>query len=220
MVQVCPAMPSYTEEMLVIKAQGGDSDAFNELIRRTFSGSLKLARGILVDIEEAEDEVQNAYLKAWLHLGGFRLESKFSTWILRIVTNQCLMRLRQMRGKTFVYLDDDKNGERTRELELVDACRTPEEALSVRQLSELLRRETTGLPPLLRDVLLLRDFHETSISEVAHNLGVTQFAVKSRLLRARTEVRNRLMKRELRSRLRATASSAVRGVANPPEASV
>jgi RNA polymerase sigma-70 factor (ECF subfamily) len=201
MTQVCLTIDSFTDEMLVIRAQEHDREAFSELMQRTYCGSLKMARGILADLEEAEDQVQNAYLKAWLHIEQFQRQSKFSTWILRIVTNQCLMRLRQLRGKTFVYLDDYKDEEQKRRLEIADSDRTPEEALSLRQLAEVLRNEITGLPPLLRNVLVLRDVHETSIAEVADCLGVSEFAVKSRLFRARTEVRNRWMKRESLSRL-------------------
>jgi RNA polymerase sigma-70 factor (ECF subfamily) len=200
MAEDCLAMASCTDDMLVTMAQGDDPGAFSELMRRTFSRSLKLARFILDDIEEAEDQVQNSYLKAWLHLAQFQRQSKFSTWISRIVTNQCLMRLRQLRGKTFVYLDDHKDDERIRQAEIADSGCTPEEALSVRQMAELLRHEITGLPPLLRDVLMLRDFNETSTAEVAGNLGISEFAVKSRLLRARNEVRARWDKREAISR--------------------
>lgn len=192
------AMDSFTDEMLVIRAQADDTDAFGELMRRTFNRSLKVARYILTDLEEAEDQVQNSYLKAWLHLSQFEQQSKFSTWVYRIVTNQCLMRLRQLRGRTFVYLDDCPDIERVRQAEVADCSGNPEKELASRQLSEIVRDEITRLPPLLRHVLVLRDLEENPTAKVAESLGITEVAVKSRLTRARNEVRTRWTKREAR----------------------
>src|SRR6478672_1459588 len=94
------------EEVLVRSAQAGDEAAFAELTRRHYSSSLKLAVSILRDRQEAEDEVQNAYWKAYHHIGQFHLDAKFSTWMTRIVVNQCFMRLRQLRRARFLFIDD------------------------------------------------------------------------------------------------------------------
>ena len=83
----------YQDEELVRLSQAGRRDAFSELTRRNYNSSLKLAVSILHDREEAEDEVQNAYWKAFQHIDQFHVDAKFSTWMTRIVVNQCLTRL-------------------------------------------------------------------------------------------------------------------------------
>ena len=112
-------MASRTDNDLVTLAQQGREDAFAELIRRNYSSSFKLALSILHERQEAEDEVQNAYWKASRHIGQFQQDSKFSTWMTRIVVNQCLMRLRQTRRAKFLFLDDTLIGDERGTLELV-----------------------------------------------------------------------------------------------------
>jgi len=182
--------------MLIRKAQQRNEAAFSELRRRTFNCAIKLATHILRDRNEAEDEVQNSYMKAWQYIGQFQGQSKFSTWIFRIVTNQCLMRLRQLRGRASICLNSAPDDGQDFRTEIPDRCLNPEDEYSFRQRSQLLREEISKLPPLLRQVLLLRDIGEMSTSEVAARLGISEFAVKSRLIRARSEVSNRWAKHE------------------------
>ena len=170
---------------LVIRAQQSDEAAFGELMRRTSSASFKLAVSILRDRQEAEDEVQNSYLKAWRHVGQFQGEAKFSTWLAQIVVNQCLMRLRKLRAKSFVYLDQVSKEDGSRTRELTDVSSTPERSLGSKELSEVMQQEIRRLPPLLRHVLILRDLEEMSSAEVASRLRISTSAVKSRLIRAR-----------------------------------
>ncbi len=182
------------DDELVLLAQQNDSDAFGELMRRTSPASLRLALSILHDRTEAEDEVQNSYFNAWRHVGRFQREAKFSTWMSRIVANQCLMRLRKLRTARFVYLDDAGPDDDVRPMEVADKCATPEAGFGGGEISALLHREIARLPPLLKGVLVLRDIQELSTEEIAGQLGITASAVKSRLLRARTELRNRMEK--------------------------
>ena len=112
-----------SSEELVRLSQEGRRDAFSELTRRHYGLSLKLAISILHDREEAEDEVQNAYWKAFQHIDQFHSDAKFSTWMTRIVVNQCLMRLRKVRRARFLYIDDVQIGEDRGSLELVDGLR-------------------------------------------------------------------------------------------------
>lgn len=185
----------YADDELVIRAQESDQAAFGELMRRTSSASFKLAVSILRDRQEAEDEVQNSYLSAWRHIPQFQREAKFSTWMSRIVVNQCLMRLRKLRAANFLYLDDEVSTEDGgRQRELTDVRATPERSLGNKELSDVLQREIRRLPPLLRDVLVLRDVEELSSEEVAGRLNVSTSAVKSRLLRARRLLRDCLEK--------------------------
>lgn len=189
-----PAFARYADAELVLRAQENDHAAFDELVRRTSTSCHRLAVSILRDHQEAEDELQNAYLSAWRHLGQFQREAKFSTWISRIVMNQCLMRLRKLRGVSFLYLDDTRSEERARQPEVPDLGATPEARFRNREMSEVLHREISRLPPIMRNVLVLRDLNEFSTADVAAFLSISAPGVKSRLLRARIELRKRLEK--------------------------
>jgi RNA polymerase sigma-70 factor (ECF subfamily) len=182
------------DEQLVRMSQAGRRDAFSELTRRNYSLSLKLAISILRDREEAEDEVQNAYWKAFQHIDQFHIDAKFSTWMTRIVVNQCLMRLRKARRAKFLYLDDVQAGEERRTPELQDMERSPESLLGSKELATVLKREIRRIPPLLRTVFMLRDVQQLPMPEVAGQLGISVAAAKSRLLRARAELKGRLQK--------------------------
>ena len=181
---------------LIESARRGDSEAFTELVTRHYPSSLKLARSILRDFEDAEDEVQNSFTKVFLHLGCFEGNSRFSTWFSRIVVNQCLMRLRKARRARFAYLDDPGSEEGNVKMELADTAETPEEKLGRGEVEALLRREVNCIPPLLREPLLLRESMRLSLTEVAERLGITEAAAKSRLLRARRELRARLTRHQ------------------------
>ena len=181
---------------LIESARTGDTEAFTELVNRHYPSSLNLARSILRDFEDAEDEVQNAFTKVFLHLSRFEGNSRFSTWLSRIVVNQCLMRLRKARRARFAYLDDAGAEEGNVKMELADTSENPEESLGRGEVEALLRREVNCIPPLLREPLLLRETLRLSLTEVADRLGITEAAAKSRLLRARRELRARLTRHQ------------------------
>ncbi len=182
------------DDDLVSESQSGSHEAFELLMHRHFPNSFKLALSILRDRQEAEDEVQNAYWKAFQHIGQFQRDAKFSTWMTRIVVNQCLMRLRKTRRAKFLYIDDALIGEDRGTFELVDDTESPESTVGSKELSELLKREISRIPPMLRNVFVLRDVDELAMPEVAQRLGISVAAAKSRLLRARLELRQRLEK--------------------------
>ena len=178
---------------LVARAQQSDNAAFDELMRRTGRSSLRIATSILRNHHIAEEEVQNAYLNAWRHLDRFEAKSRFSTWISRIVVNQCLMRLRLLRLGSTVSLDAASDRDETTNLrEAVDNRATPEGRFSGNEELMALQREIRRLPPSLRCVLVLRDINELTTQDAAETLGISSAAVKSRLLRARVELRYRL----------------------------
>jgi RNA polymerase sigma-70 factor (ECF subfamily) len=181
-----------TEEELVASAKGGDKEAFGELIQRHRNGCLKRATLMIHNRSDAEDEVQNAFLRAFQRLDQFRGEGSFAAWLNRIVENQCLMRIREARNSRFVYLDES-NDSNVR-LELVGQSADPEDDLGVEEVVTLLRREVSRIPPLLRNVMLLRDLDQIPMPDVAVRLGVSVPAAKSRLLRARTELKSRITK--------------------------
>jgi RNA polymerase sigma-70 factor (ECF subfamily) len=190
-----PQFSSLPDEELVTLAQAGSNDAFATLIERHHRACEKLACSILRDRQDAEDEVQNACWKAYENIGKFQQDSKFSTWLTRIVVNQCLMRLRQMRRSRLVYLEDTVS-EDARPVDLAEPSESPEQALAKTEVAGVLLHEIRRIPPLLRSVFVLRDVQERPMQEVADQLGISVAAAKSRLLRARQELRTRLQRHE------------------------
>lgn len=185
---------SLADDELVRLCQRGDNPAFAELMKRHHSAAMKLALSIVRDNQDAEDEVQNAFWKAYEHIQQFQQDAKFSTWLTRIVVNQCLMRLRQSKRAKFHYIDDTLLGDEVITLDLADRAPGPENELGRREMGEVLRDEIRRIPPLLRHVFLMREVEQRPMPEVAAELGISVAAAKSRLLRARAELRNRLRK--------------------------
>jgi RNA polymerase sigma-70 factor (ECF subfamily) len=183
-----------TDAALVQSAKQGDKQAFGELVRRHHHWCVGLASGILRDRGDAEDEAQNAYWNAFQHLDQYQGDAEFSTWLARIVVNQCLMFIRTRRRARFLHLDAGVPGFPSGSIDLPSWRLDPEGEMGSRQLREVLRREIQCIPALLRNVVLLRDVEELPIVEVADRLGISVSAAKSRLLRARLELRQRVLK--------------------------
>ena len=179
---------------LVVLTQQGNDLAFSELSERHRSNCFKLARSIVRNAEDAEDEVQNALWKAYSNISGFQQEAQFSTWLSRIVVNQCLMKLRKNKRAATFSIDDVRVGDDNVTVELPDRRDTPEACLGRDQVDSVLRREVNRIPPLMREVVRLRDLEQRPMLEVAELLGISIAAAKSRLLRARRELRQRLEK--------------------------
>lgn len=186
--------PGFSDDQLVELCQQDNREAFGELMTRHRLSAMKVALSILRDRQEAEDEVQNAFWKAYTHIKRFQRDSKFSTWLTRIVVNQCFMRLRQLRRAKFSYLDDAQLGEEMVTIDLPDQRLSPEQVLGQTEVAQVLETEIRRTPPLLRSVFLLRDVQQRPMPEVAQMLGISVAAAKSRLLRARTELRGRMLR--------------------------
>ncbi|MDZ4801347.1 MAG: sigma-70 family RNA polymerase sigma factor [Bryobacteraceae bacterium] len=182
-----------SDETLVTLSQNGDNQAFAVLIERHYNTCQKLAYSILHDRSDAEDEVQNASWKAFEHIGQFQCDAKFSTWLTRIVVNQCLMRLRQTRRSRLLYIEDTAT-EDSRAFDLPSTTESPEQAVGKSEIADVLQSEIRRIPPLLRNVFVLRDVEELPMQDVADRLGISVAAAKSRLLRARLELRTRMEK--------------------------
>jgi RNA polymerase sigma-70 factor (ECF subfamily) len=177
---------------LVALARKNDRDSFGELIRRHHPASLRLAMYMLRNRGEAEEEVQNAYMRAYEHLDQFQGSAEFSSWLSRIVTNHCLMLLRVKARARMVYIDgDNRDGENT--MELPSAATDPERELIQTQMARVVQREIKRIPALLRNVVMLRDVEQLPMPAVARRLGITIPAAKSRLFRARVELRSRVL---------------------------
>ena len=188
-------MQEMSDDELVSLAQAGDNEAFAVVINRHYANCFKLAVSILRDRSNAEDEVQNAAWKAFEHIGQFQKDAKFSTWLTRIVVNQCLMRLRQARRAKFVYIDDNTT-EDARPFDLRCPSDSPEVDLGNSEVAKVLQGEIRRIPPLLRSVFVMRDVEQRPMQEVADLLGISIPAAKSRLLRARVELRERLQRHQ------------------------
>ena len=187
--------PVSEELMLVNAARGGDIGAFEQLVRKYDRNVFRIANHITQNREDAEDVVQDAFLKAFQNLGQFQGQSKFYTWLVRIAVNEALMRLRRRRPERMVSLDEDINtGEDTIPREVADWAPNPEQLYNQSELRDILQKTIQGLPPSFRTVFVLRDVEGLSTEETADALNLSIPAVKSRLLRARLQLRERLTK--------------------------
>jgi RNA polymerase sigma-70 factor (ECF subfamily) len=182
------------EPVLVAAAQAGDIVAFETLVGRYERKILRLAQNITQNREDAEDVMQEAFLKAYEHLSGFQGNSRFYTWLVRIAVNQALMKLRKRRPNV-VSIDEEVNtGEDLIPREIEDWGPSPEDRYKQTELSDILSEVIGDLDPSFRIVFQLRDIEELSTEETAEALGLSVPAVKSRLLRARLKLRQKLNK--------------------------
>ena len=182
------------DRVLVQRAREGDREAFGKLIERHYGSCVNIAAYILRDRAEAEDEVQKACWNALRHLDQYCDQGiGFSAWLTRIVKNQCLMLIRVRSRARWVHLDADVIRERGRRIELPSKDSDAEQALMAHQMREMLHREIRLIPSLLRNVIVLRDVQGLSMSTVAAELQITVAAAKSRLIRARRELRERVL---------------------------
>lgn len=185
--------PDRTDRMLVDLARQGDDNAFGELVRRHYRRCVDLASLIVRNHWDAEDQVQTACSKAHERLYQYNGDAEFVTWLLRIVTNQCRMFLRESRRARFVYVDDVASEPDL--LELPAFGPDPEGESALNELKQILRTEIRRVPPRLRGVMMLRDIEELPMKEVADALQLKVPAAKSRLFRARAELELRMKQR-------------------------
>src|SRR5437763_6307028 len=183
-----------TEELALVRAaKAGDISAFEQLVHRYDRNVFRIAQHITQNREDAEDVVQDAFLKAYENLKNFQEQSKFYTWLVRIAVNEALMRLRRRRPERMVSLDEEvKTEEDSMPREVADWSPNPEQLYNQAELRDILSRTIQGLPPGFRTVFVLRDVEGLSTEETAEALDLSIPAVKSRLLRARLQLRERL----------------------------
>jgi len=184
-----------SELPLVQAARQGDLEAFSQLVKRYDRNIFRIAQHITHNEEDAQDVVQDAFLKAYQNLEQFQGNSKFYTWLVRIAVNEALMKLRRRRTDKTVSIDEDvETEEGSMPREVADWGPNPEQLYRQSELSDILKKTIQGLPPGFRTVFVLRDVEELSTEETAEMLGLSIPAVKSRLLRARLQLRERLAK--------------------------
>lgn len=178
---------------IVHTTQNGDVSAFEQLVGRYDRKLLRIAEHITHHREDSQDAVQEAFLKAFQHLGDFREHSQFSTWLIRITVNQALMKLRKRRTTKEVSLDEDFQAEGDMlPREVTDWAPNPEELYRASELRDILIKALEGLRPALRTVFVLRDIEGLSIDQTSEILDLSSAAVKARLWRARLQLRELL----------------------------
>jgi RNA polymerase sigma-70 factor, ECF subfamily len=175
-------------------AKMGDQGAFGRLIERHYRFCVVKANAILRNRGDAEDEAQNACANAWNHLDQFQGGGSFGGWLSRIVSNQCLMRIRERKGAKMISVDEVFESEGSFRLDVIDQRALPEEVVGDDEVSSLLKREIGRVPVLLREALIMRELGQLGMRDIAAHLNISIPAAKSRLMRARLELRQRLAK--------------------------
>ena len=186
--------PNDRETELIQRVCRGEHEAFYDLVRPYERAIYFAAIGVLNDPADAEDVAQEAVLKAFNALSGVRSESKFSTWLIQITINEARMKLRKERRHLYESIDEQKDDEDGGYLpkDFADWRDIPSEELQRKELREALKRAMAALDPKYREVLVLRDVQHLNITETAKALEITEASVKTRLLRARLQMRDAL----------------------------
>jgi RNA polymerase sigma-70 factor (ECF subfamily) len=180
------------EAELIRRVCEGDKEAFYALVQPCERAVFAAAMSVLNNSADAEEVAQEAVLKAFTALPRFRAECKFSTWLVQITINEARLKLRKDRRHLYESIDEpDKDDEGDYfPKDFADWREIPNEALQNKQLREALKRGIASLPQKYREVLILRDVQHLSIQETAQVLGITEGSVKTRLLRARLQMRD------------------------------
>jgi RNA polymerase sigma-70 factor (ECF subfamily) len=196
MGNIQPKLNEASDELVLVRAaKAGEMRAFEELVKRYDRNVFRIVQHITQNREDAEDVVQDAFLKAYSNLEQFQEQSKFYTWLVRIAVNEALMKLRRRRPERTISLDQDvETEEDSMPREVADWSPNPEQQYTQAELRDILSRTIQGLPAGFRMVFVLRDVEGLSTEETAEALGLSIPAVKSRLLRARLQLRERLSK--------------------------
>jgi RNA polymerase sigma-70 factor (ECF subfamily) len=190
-------LAAITDEEVVGRVRAGEPALFEILMRRHNQRVYRVARAILGNDTEAEDVMQEAYVRAYMHLDQFENRAKFSTWLTRIAVHEALARVRKSGG--LESLDSDVDSE----TDMRSNTRSPEEQLFGKQMQVLLEAAIDTLPQAYRSVFVMREIEEMSTAETAEALGVTEDAIKTRLHRARA-----MLQTDLYSRVGSTTPSA------------
>jgi RNA polymerase sigma-70 factor (ECF subfamily) len=188
-----PGAAPLSEPELALRIAAGDTSALEALMRRYNRTLFRTARAILRDDGEAEEALQDAYLKVFRSIAQFRGDSKLSTWLVRIVANEALMRRRKRaRSAEVVTLHADRPGLELEAEQLMDANDGPEKSAVRAQTRRLLEAKIDALPDAFRTVFMLRALEEFSVEETAQALGIPDATVRSRFFRARGLLREAL----------------------------
>ncbi len=180
------------EAVWVAGAKAGFIPCFEELVRRNQATIFRIAVRITRNQEDAEDAMQETFIKAYRHLRDFREDSRFSTWLVRIAVNESLAKLRRQRPNEIAIDEPTATDDGFMPREFEDWGPTPEQRYAQTELQQILSRAISNLEPPNRVVFVLRDIEKHTTAETAQFLGLSIPAVKSRLLRARLMMRESL----------------------------
>ena len=181
---------------LVAAAKDGDQQAYTELCRRHSQVIFQRVLRITGNTADAEDALQEALLKAYIHIGGFEGRSAFSSWLTRIAINSALMLLRKKRSQPVCSFESGPDADDFKLPEPMETSHNPEESCIQNALEDELTQAIRSLSPGLRVVIQIRHREEAPLAQIAKTLGISESAVKSRLLRARSQIRMRLDKNQ------------------------
>jgi RNA polymerase sigma-70 factor (ECF subfamily) len=188
---------SAREDAILIRAfQGGDKVAFDELVLKHQHKLFNLCYRFLGDYQEASDSAQETFIKVYRSLKKFRFESAFSTWLYRIAVNTCKNKLKSSeyrQREKMVLLDNPISPDNSRPaLEIQDKTHSPVRELEKKERMRIIQEAINALPPEQREVVTLRDIQGLSYGEIVEITGFNLGTVKSRLARARLELRKKL----------------------------
>lgn len=178
------------ENLDIAALRAGDRQEFARLVEAAYTPIYRLGLRMLGDPQDAEDVLQDTFLKAMRALPRFEGRSSLATWLYRIAVNESLMLIRKRRGGT-ISMDEgeDEDGDSAEAMQIVDWCCLPEAELVSGEARKFLDNAIQALPERLRVVFILRDTEGLSVRETAQALNITEMNVKTRLLRARLKMR-------------------------------
>jgi RNA polymerase sigma-70 factor, ECF subfamily len=186
------AFARWSDWDVVARAKTHSDAAFEQLVDQYKRRAFRVAWKITCNHEDAEDVVQNAFVKAFQNLPDFRGDSRFYTWLVRITINEALMKIRRRRYNEVSIDESKETDDRSVSIEIKDQAANPEQRCSQDEVQRILAANINDLEPLFRNVLLLRDVEGLSTKQTAQALDLTSSAVKSRLQRARLKLRKSL----------------------------
>jgi RNA polymerase sigma factor (sigma-70 family) len=183
-----------SDALLVTRVQNGDYLAYVELCRRHREMVFRTVLRITRNPDDAEDVLQDSWMRAFTHIGSFDQRSAFSTWVTRIAINSALTMMRRRRTRRELSLDDPVDPDNRRVIEMLEPSRNPEERCLETERLRLVRQAIKRLPSKLRAAIELRQSQDCSMRELAMLVGVSVPTMKSRLGRARLRLRESLSK--------------------------
>lgn len=191
-IEILERSKALSDEEIVDRVKAGDRALYEIIMRRYNQRLYRVARAILHDDTEAEDVMQDAYVRAYTHLDQFAGRSSFATWLTRIAVHEALTRLRSRKRHEFVDVTD-YDGEIS--MKMPGKSLDPEQNASTAQMKEFLEEAVLNLPESYRTVIMLRDIEELTTAETAEALDLTEDNVKVRLHRGHGMIRNWLFER-------------------------
>ena len=185
-----------TVDNLIESCKKGDRDAFNELVLKYQDSVINLAYNLLSNRDDAYDAAQETFIKVYRNIGSFRGDSSFVTWIYRITSNVCkdILRKRQKHSNV-VSLSPSEGDSDSGFMDIRDDKKTPEERLEVTELQKEVREALSELKAEYREIIVYCDIEQLSYEEISKLLKCPMGTIKSRLSRARTALKNNLLKK-------------------------